>query len=103
MTPENKRIPCTKRIAGELEQKIRDGILRTGTKLPSVRELAETYHTCTSVCLSVYRALEKKQLVQREPGRGTAHPDVSHGAANGIREKALPDPRSPSGRWGYPW
>ena len=71
MTPENKRIPCTKRIAGELEQKIRDGILRTGTKLPSVRELAETYHTCTSVCLSVYRALEKKQLVQREPGRGT--------------------------------
>ena len=71
MTVENRRIPCTKKIAGELEQKIRDGLLRPGMKLESVRELAARYHTCTSVCLSVYRALEKKHLVQREPGRGT--------------------------------
>lgn len=71
MPAENKRTPCTKKIARELEQKIRDGILRPGMKLESVRDLAKKYNTCTSVCLSVYRALEKKGLVQREAGRGT--------------------------------
>lgn len=71
MAQTEKRIPCTKQIAKDLEQQILDGILRPGMKLESVRDLAVRYRTCTSVCLSVYRTLEKKGLIQRERGKGT--------------------------------
>ena len=64
-------IPMTRRIAAEMEARISDGTLPAGSRLPSVRDLSVQYEISTAVCLSAYRALEKKGLVERRPGSGT--------------------------------
>ena len=64
-------IPMTRRIAAEMEARISDGTLPAGSRLPSVRDLAGQYEISTAVCLSAYRALEKKGLVERRAGSGT--------------------------------
>lgn len=71
MNGTNRGIPMTRRIAAEMEARISDGTLPAGSRLPSVRDLAGQYEISTAVCLSAYRALEKKGLVERRPGSGT--------------------------------
>ncbi len=71
MEGTNRGIPMTRRIAAEMEERIADGTLPAGSRLPSVRELAVRYGISTAVCLSAYRALEKKGLVERRAGSGT--------------------------------
>lgn len=71
MNKKRDGIPVTQKIVRALEAEIESGVLAAGSRLPSVRELAEQYRISTAVCLSAYRALEKQGLVERRAGSGT--------------------------------
>ena len=70
MAGKRRRIPATKRLAGEWEKRIRSGELRPGDPLPSMRVLAEERNVDLSSVLGAYRLLEKQGLIVREHGRG---------------------------------
>ena len=62
--------PLYMRIAGELEMAIAGGSLRTGDRLPSVRQLCMQHSVSASTVTLAYRMLENRALVQARPKSG---------------------------------
>ena len=58
-------------IVGQIQEFIREGILKPGDRLPSERELAERLQVSRSSLREAIRALELKGLVVSRPGAGT--------------------------------
>lgn len=58
------------RIASNIEQKILDGVLKTGDKLPSVRIISQENGISISTALQSYYVLESKGLVEARPQSG---------------------------------
>ena len=58
------------RIASNIEQKIMDGVLKTGDKLPSVRVISQENGISISTALQSYYVLESKGLVEARPQSG---------------------------------
>ena len=56
---------------GQIQEFIREGILKPGDRLPSERELAERLQVSRSSLREAIRALELKGLVVSRPGAGT--------------------------------
>lgn len=59
-----------RRVLAVIEQRILDGSLRAGDRLPGERELAELLGVSRNSVREALRALESMDLVVREPGRG---------------------------------
>lgn len=57
-------------IINEIEQKIEDGILKVGDKLPSERELAINYQVSRNVVREAIKVLQEKELVAVKLGKG---------------------------------
>jgi DNA-binding transcriptional MocR family regulator len=62
--------PLYHRIAGELERAIAEGSLRTGDRLPSVRQLCQQHGISASTATLAYRWLENRALVEARPKSG---------------------------------
>ena len=60
-----------KQIVEQIEKLILEGVLDTGSKLPSERELGEQFGVSRTVIREAIKALHEKGLVIVQPGRGT--------------------------------
>jgi GntR family transcriptional repressor for pyruvate dehydrogenase complex len=58
-------------IAEQIEQRIVNGTLRSGDRLPTERELAEQFQASRTAVREAMKTLAQKGLVDMRPGRGT--------------------------------
>ena len=56
-------------LAAEIEKSIRDGVLRTGDKLPSVRDACSSRGVSPSTVFQAYYLLEARGLIARARAR----------------------------------
>jgi DNA-binding transcriptional MocR family regulator len=63
-------MPLSKQIAQTLSDRIRSDLLRTGTRLPSVRELAKTLKVSQVTVSKAYDELERMGLIHCTQGKG---------------------------------
>ncbi|MGY4831435.1 aminotransferase-like domain-containing protein [Sphaerotilaceae bacterium SBD11-9] len=63
-------LPLYTRVAEELAQAIQAGSLRTGDRLPSVRQLCQQHGVSASTVTLAYRWLENQALVEARPKSG---------------------------------
>jgi DNA-binding transcriptional MocR family regulator len=68
--PSDTGLPLYTRVAGELSQAIAAGSLRTGDRLPSVRQLCQQHGVSASTVTLAYRWLENQALVEARPKSG---------------------------------
>lgn len=64
-------VPLGVQLAGKLEALVRDGGLKPGDQLPSVRQLAALAGVNVNTVRTVYARLEQQGLLSSEHGRGT--------------------------------
>src|SRR6186713_3140077 len=69
-TPVEVGFPLYHRVAGELAQAIHGGSLRSGDRLPSVRQLCQQHGVSASTATLAYRWLENRALVEARPKSG---------------------------------
>ncbi|MGX1612822.1 GntR family transcriptional regulator [Micromonospora chalcea] len=60
-----------RRIANDIAAKIKSGELKPGDRLPSTRELAETYGVHMNTVYRAMSLLHDRELITGQPGRGT--------------------------------
>lgn len=77
--PDRKTLkaPLSQSLAADLEEKIRTGLLKPGTRLPPQREIADYLDLHYSTITAVYDACKEKGLIYGVTGKGTfvsAHP-----------------------------
>lgn len=60
-----------RQIADEITAKIKSGELKPGDKLPSTRELAESYRVHMNTAYRALPLLHDRGLITGQPGRGT--------------------------------
>lgn len=58
------------RLALDIEQRIRDGVLRSGDQLPSVRKACKVQRLSPSTILKAYYLLESRGLIEARPQSG---------------------------------
>jgi DNA-binding transcriptional MocR family regulator len=64
-------VPLSEQICREFADRIRTGILANGSRLPSVRELADMLDVSLVTVVQAYRLLEQRGLAKRIHGKGT--------------------------------
>ena len=64
-------VPPFEQLRSGIAERIRDGRLPAGTKLPTVRQLAQTLDLATNTVARAYRELETAGLVTTAGRRGT--------------------------------
>src|SRR6266568_6981324 len=67
-------------VAVQIEERILNGELRAGDRLPTERELAEQFHVSRTAVREALKTLAQKGLVDMRPGRGTLVIDGTTGA-----------------------
>lgn len=67
----SRRLPAYLELAGELEAKIRSGVLQPGSQLPPQRDLAKERSVNVSTVTRAYRELQNLDLVIGSTRRGT--------------------------------
>ncbi|WP_028101374.1 aminotransferase-like domain-containing protein [Pseudoduganella violaceinigra] len=88
--------PIYERIAAALERDIRAGVLGSGTRLPTLKELAALLHVTPGTVNRAYELAQRRGLVQGEVGRGTyvraeGLPDVAPSAPAAPASATLPE------------
>lgn len=68
------------RVAVQIEQRILDGELHSGDRLPTERDLAEQFQVSRTAVREALKILAQKGLVDMRPGRGTIVIDGAHEA-----------------------
>ena len=82
-------------IAASIEAALRDGAMRAGERLPTVRELAARLRVSPTTVAAAYRTLRQRGLVVGQGRRGSAishHPPVAQSQAHAmtrVPERAL--------------
>src|SRR5687767_8122811 len=64
-------VPLGVQLAGQLKRMLRDGELKPGDQLPSVRQMASLAGVNVNTVRTVYGRLEQQGLLSSEHGRGT--------------------------------
>jgi GntR family transcriptional regulator, phosphonate transport system regulatory protein len=64
-------VPVGAQLASRIRSAVRDGTLREGDRLPSVRELADSAGVNVNTARTLYARLESEGIVRSEQGRGT--------------------------------
>jgi molybdate-binding protein/DNA-binding transcriptional regulator YhcF (GntR family) len=88
----NNQSPLYEQIADQVKMMIENGVLHSGDKIPTVRELSQQMHINPTTVARAYRILEQESLVEARARRGTI---VRSTAANSTgmspRERRLLD------------
>ncbi|MBE0698626.1 MAG: GntR family transcriptional regulator, partial [Anaerolineaceae bacterium] len=63
--------PLYVQMAQQIESLVREGVLKAGEQLPTVRELAIELRINFSTVARVYRILDEQKLISTQRGRGT--------------------------------
>jgi GntR family transcriptional regulator len=63
--------PIFLQIAHQIESQVKDGTLKPGDQLPTVRELAIDLRINFSTVARAYRILDEQRLISTQRGRGT--------------------------------
>ncbi|MFG1870324.1 MULTISPECIES: GntR family transcriptional regulator [Micromonospora] len=64
------RPPHYRRVADDIEQKIRSGEYSPGQQLPSVSEIGELYNVARSTAYRAVKELHERDLVYGQQGQG---------------------------------
>lgn len=70
-------VPVQVQLKGQIEYGIMSGALSPGTRLPSIRELADTHGLAPATVSQVYRELQRERLLVSRAGLGTFVADLS--------------------------
>ena len=68
--PANSAAPLYLRTAHALERQIKDGTLRTGERVPSIRGLSRQQGVSISTVLQAYMWMESRGLIEARPQSG---------------------------------
>lgn len=68
--PDDER-PAYQRVASVLREEIRNGRLKRGDRVPSVRQLAQDQRVAAMTAQNALRLLHREGLIVTSPGRGT--------------------------------
>lgn len=63
--------PITAQIVRQIEQFVREGTLKQGDQLPTVREMATELRINFSTVARAYKILDEARLISTQRGRGT--------------------------------
>lgn len=63
--------PLYVQMVGQIEALVKEGVLKPGDQLPTVRELAIDLRVNFSTVARVYRILDERRLISTQRGRGT--------------------------------
>lgn len=85
-------LPLYRQLAGVYEQAIVSGSLRTGMRMPSVRELCQRHHVSLTTALQVLRYLESVGLVDARERVGYFVRAPAGAALPGAREPEMHEP-----------
>ena len=72
--------PPYRRIAGLIAQRITDGELAPGARVPSTRQIVQRYGVAMATASKVLAELRRRGLVRAEPGIGTVVAPAARGA-----------------------
>lgn len=64
------RPPHYRRVADDIEQKIRSGEYSPGQQLPSVSEIGELYNVARSTAYRAVKELHERDLIYGQQGQG---------------------------------
>ncbi|WP_433311899.1 GntR family transcriptional regulator [Micromonospora sp. CA-269861] len=64
------RPPHYRRVADDIEQKIRSGEYSAGQQLPSVSEIGELYNVARSTAYRAVKELHERNLIYGQQGQG---------------------------------
>ncbi len=73
-------------IVEQIQDRIVDGRLSPGDKLPAERELGEQFGVSRTAVREAIKALQEKGLVEILPGRGTFVTEISNALTDNVRE-----------------
>jgi GntR family transcriptional repressor for pyruvate dehydrogenase complex len=73
-------------IVRQIQERIANGTLAPGDRLPPERELAEQFGVSRTAVREAVQALREKGLVEIQPGRGTFIADIGDGTSDVVRE-----------------
>lgn len=82
------RVPIFEQIVDCIKNMILDGEIKSGEKLPSVRELAKKIGVNPNTVTKAFQALEREKIIYTVPGRGSYAADIM---TEKIRDEALRD------------
>lgn len=82
-------LPLYKQLADEISAKIRSGALADGSKLPTVRELADRMNIARGTVKHAYDELDKLGFIEMTQGRGTFVLTRADDAKTGKKERAM--------------
>lgn len=91
----NIKIPIYQQLVDSIRSNIKSGRMPLGTRLPTVRELADTLQVAQGTVKRTYDELEQEELIKKAQGRGTfvcyspAPPDSRKDKALAAIDKAL--------------
>lgn len=77
--------PIYRQIADQVRQAVASGVLRTGDRLPSVREMAVDLAINPNTVAKAYQELEREGVIETPRGRGSFVADRDQGLAEAER------------------
>jgi GntR family transcriptional regulator len=84
--------PLYMQMMQQIEILVKNGVLKPGAQLPTVRELAIELRVNYSTIARVYRILDEQKLISTQRGRGTyIWEDVSEKTMYQLKKKTLED------------
>lgn len=86
--------PIYQRIADEIDVRIRSGDLQPGDRVPSIRQIADSWNVAIATATRVISALRERGLVEAKVGSGTVV-SASVGNPRPKRRAEMADPRQP--------
>ena len=82
-------VPAYRQLMDQVRYYVASGALRTGDRLPSIRELARTLGVNPTTVVKAYTELEHQEVIERQHGRGVFVRGGGRGLDPAEIEKAL--------------
>lgn len=79
--------PIYRQLADQVRQAVASGVLRTGDRLPSVRELAVELAVNPNTIAKAYQELEREGVIETPRGKGSFIADRDHIASEDERRR----------------
>lgn len=82
-------VPVYAQIMDQVKRGISSGLLKTGERLPSIRELARELRINPNTVVRAYRELEREGVVESRRGQGSYVAESQHASSLAARRELL--------------